>query len=103
MELMGCELNKREIIFGLLIALFLVLAISPFASCWPDGLERVAKNNGFIELGEGVPVFSAPFPDYIWPGIKNEKSATSAAGVTGTILVFAVTYLSVLLIRKAKP
>lgn len=81
---------KKEIFFGLLIALFLAIVISPFASPWPDGLEKVAENKGFLEKGEIEPVIHSPVPDYTWPGIKNERVATSIAGMAGTILVFAV-------------
>ncbi|HNQ50864.1 MAG TPA: PDGLE domain-containing protein [Candidatus Omnitrophota bacterium] len=81
-------MNKKEILFGLLAALFLAMALSPFASSFPDGLERVAEDKGFLEKGEAEPVVASPVPDYSWPGVKSEKLATSAAGVAGTLLVF---------------
>ena len=84
-------MDKKEILFGLMVAIFLALVLSPFASQLPDGLERVADDKGFSEK-EVEPSFSSPIPDYNWPGLKSEKLATSAAGVTGTLVVFAIAY-----------
>ncbi|OGW75691.1 MAG: hypothetical protein A2Z72_03185 [Omnitrophica bacterium RBG_13_46_9] len=83
-------MDRREISFGLLIAVLLALTLSPFASQWPDGLEKVAEDKGFIEKGEVESSFVSPIPDYAWPGIKNKKLATSIAGVFGTILLFGM-------------
>ena len=74
-------------LFGLLVALSLAVFISPFASPWPDGLERVAEDEGFIELAQTQPVISSPVPDYTWPGIRDERLATSIAGLVGTLFV----------------
>lgn len=93
-------MGKKEIIFGLAVALLLGIAISPFASSSPDGLEKVAEDKGFLEKGEGEAIFASPIPDYAWPGIKNEKMATSWAGAAGTLIVFVVTYGVAALVRK---
>jgi len=85
-------MNKKEIIIGLVAALVLAGIISILASSWPDGLEKVAENLGFIEKGEGDPAFASPIPDYTMPGLKNEKFATSIAGILGTIIVFGFGY-----------
>jgi cobalt/nickel transport protein len=96
-------MNRKDILFGLFAALLLAILISPFASSFPDGLERVAQEKGFIEKGEVKPVMVSPVPDYAWPGIKSKKIATSAAGVMGTLLVFGAAYgFAALLKRKGK-
>ena len=84
-------MGRKEILFGLMAAIFLALVISPFASKLPDGLERVAEDKGFSEK-EVEPSIPSPIPGYAWPGLKSEKLATSAAGVTGTLVVFAIAY-----------
>ncbi len=84
----------------LLVALLIAVALSPFASSSPDGLERVATDLGFIDRGEGKNVFTAPAPDYIFPGIENEALATSVAGAAGTLLTFGIMYGLARLIRK---
>ena len=95
-------MKKRDIIIGLSIAIFVALALSPFASSFPDGLEKVSEKLGFIEKSEGEPVVKSPIPDYAMPNVKNEKLATSAAGVLGTVGVFGVTYAVAKLLRRKR-
>lgn len=95
-------MHKKEIFAGLLAALVLALLISPFASPWPDGLERVAKDQGFLEKGEGPPVFAAPVPDYIFPGIGNKEWATSIASLIGTVAMFGIGWGVAALIKRRR-
>ena len=93
-------MSKKEILFGLIAAILLALILSPFASPWPDGLEKVAEDKGFLEKGEVEPAIPSPIPDYAWPGLKNEKLATSAAGIFGTLIVFGLGYGLAVLVRR---
>ena len=72
------------------VALLLAGVISPWASKSPDGLERVAKDKGFMDRAEGrEPSWkSAPMPDYAVPGVKSEAGSTRLAGLIGTVGVF---------------
>ncbi len=92
---------SRFALFGFLIALALALFVSPFASPWPDGLERVAEDKGFIDRGN-LQYFRAPIPDYLLPGIRQEKLATALAGGLGTVGMLAVGYGLGLVIRRTK-
>jgi len=92
-------MNKREILLGIVLALALAAFISPFASSWPDGLERVAQDKGFLEKGEGASLFISPIPDYAWPGVQNERVATALAGIIGTLFVFGFTSVMAGLLR----
>jgi cobalt/nickel transport protein len=83
-------MDKKFWLLFLLAAVLLALIVSPFVSSWPDGLERVAGNKGFIGKGEVKPAVRSPIPYYLMPGIKNEKVAVAIAGVVGTFLVFGV-------------
>jgi len=95
---------KKVILFGLTISLILAIFISPFASPWPDGLEKVAERYGFLEKGEGHEVFHAPIPDYAMPGIKVESVATALAGLVGTLIVFVIAYgVGIVIKRKTEP
>ena len=74
-----------------IIALFVALAlaiISPIASAFPDGLERVAEDHEFIDKAN-EPAFSV-IPDYTFPGISSEALATIIAGIIGTLVVFGL-------------
>ena len=80
-------LRKYWWLVGLLLALIVAL-FSPFASPYPDGLERVAEDQGFIEQAEDAAY--EIMPDYAFPGIANEATATRLAGVLGTLIVFGL-------------
>ena len=89
-------------LIGLLVCL-LVAGFSPLASSSPDGLERVAENEGFLGLAQ-----EAPFQliaDYVFPGIQNEVVATILAGLIGTLSLFGMAYGLAWLLksRKAQP
>ena len=79
--------NKTWWMVGLGIALAVTL-VAPLASVWPDGLERVAEDRGFIDLEE-EPSYEI-IPDYVLPGLQNESLATILAGMVGVLIVFGV-------------
>ena len=78
--------------WALVVCLVIAAVLSPFASPWPDGLERVAEMLGFAARAEGPATVSAPIPDYVFPGITSEGLATAIAGLIGALLVFALLY-----------
>lgn len=85
------------------IGLFLCLVIaclSPLASSSPDGLERVAENQGFIEKAREA-VFDV-FPDYLFPWVGNETVATILSGLVGTLLIFGLVCGLAFLLRREK-
>jgi len=82
---------------GLAIAIVLAL-FSPLASPYPDGLERVAEDLGFIERAQEP--FYEVIPDYVFPGISNEALATIAAGIVGTLIVYGIAVGLAALLRR---
>jgi cobalt/nickel transport protein len=93
-------MKRKDVFWGLFLALAVALFLSPFASSWPDGLEWVAGGLGFLSKGEGTAVFSSPIPDYAFPGIANEKLATALAGLVGTLIMFALGYGVAYLLKR---
>ncbi|HNQ35940.1 MAG TPA: PDGLE domain-containing protein [bacterium] len=92
-------MKKKEMLLGLLIALLLAAFLSPLASSWPDGLEKVAGQLGFLERGGAAA--PAPAPDYLVPGIRSGALSTALAGLAGTLVVFGASLgLAALLRRK---
>ena len=81
---------SKKLILGLVIAFLVGIFLSPFASSHPDGLERVAEDQKFLESAAGQEVLQSPVPDYAMPGIANEAVATGAAGALGVLLTFGV-------------
>jgi len=78
--------------YGILIALGLALFVSPLASRWPDGLDRVAEALGF-ETKAVSPILPVPIPDYEVPGFHWSTLGTSLAGAAGTVVVFFLAWL----------
>jgi cobalt/nickel transport protein len=75
---------------GLLFALVLAGALSPWASSTPDGLERVAQRLGFARRAAATPAPAAPMAEYRVPAVPNERASTAVAGLAGTLVVFGV-------------
>lgn len=75
-----------------IVSIFLVAGVlSLFASAWPDGLEKVAENLGFIGLSEQVRVvMPTPLADYGIEGLGT--IGTSIAGLVGATVCFAVAF-----------
>ncbi|MBD2251926.1 energy-coupling factor ABC transporter permease [Nostoc parmelioides] len=66
-------------------------ALSLLASAWPDGLEKVAEDLGFIKLGEEVRIsVPTPLADYGIEGLG--AIGTSLAGLLGAAVCFAVAF-----------
>jgi cobalt/nickel transport system permease protein len=72
---------------GLAIVLALAVA-SPLASSHPDGLEWVAKQQGFLTQATGP--FYHIIPNYLLPGISNQAAATILSGIIGALIVMGV-------------
>jgi predicted outer membrane lipoprotein len=84
-------------LIGLLIALAVAI-LSPLASSHPDGLERIAEDQGFLDRAEDAPYEIVP--DYVFPGIQNEAVATIVAGLVGTLVVFGIGYGLAWVVRR---
>ncbi len=83
----GQAAGRGWIVGGAVIILLIVL-ISPFASSFPDGLEWVAAENGFLNTA-----LDAPFkllPDYTIPGLGETAVSTIAAGLVGVLIAAAI-------------
>jgi len=86
----GGAVSAAWVTGGLLIAL-VVAGFSFAASSSPDGLERVAGDQGF--LARAMDPFYTILPDYTIPFIANETLSGILAVVLGTLLVFGIAIL----------
>ena len=75
------------LVVGIGIALLITL-FAPLASSEPDGLEKVAENEGFIAEAEDAPY--EVIADYVLPWVDNEDLATILAGMIGVLVVAAI-------------
>jgi hypothetical protein len=75
------------LVVGIGIALLITL-FSPLASSEPDGLEKVAENEGFIAEAEDAPY--EVIADYVLPWVDNEDLGTILGGIIGVLVVAAI-------------
>lgn len=76
---------------GITASLLIAGVLSPFASGFPDGLERVARDLGFSDSAAAG--MKTVMTDYAAPGVAHEGVSTAIAGVFGVIVVLAVVYI----------
>lgn len=86
-------------VLGLGIALGVAL-LSPLASSDPDGLERVAEDEEFLDEAKDPPF--EVISDYLFPGVENDDAATILAGVLGVLIVAALTLGVGLILRRSR-
>jgi hypothetical protein len=78
------------VIGGLVVALGLAFFVSPLASSSPDGLEKVAIDQGFDETAEDHALAEGPLADYGVEGVEDEGLSTGLAGIIGVAITFGV-------------
>jgi cobalt/nickel transport system permease protein len=89
----GGEASGSSTGYVLLLLTGVALFISPFASPWPDGLERVAIRLGFPESTAEVFTPPALFPDYAVDGMGSAVWATLIAGGVGVVITYGLSWL----------
>ena len=77
------------LVVGLLVALLLAGVVSGFASSSPDGLEKVAEEQGFADTARDSALAGSPVADYAVSGVEDERLSTGLAGVAGVVVTFA--------------
>ena len=75
---------------GLVVAALLVLVAAPLASSAPDGLERVAIDQGFVESAEDHALSESPLAEYEVGGVEDEATGTRVAGLVGVLVTFGI-------------
>lgn len=82
--------GSRPLAIGLLIAAVLVaVVLSQFASGDPDGLERVAEDNGISQAEGEHATADGPLADYEAKGVDEPWLSGGVAGLIGVLAVAA--------------
>jgi hypothetical protein len=85
------RLPTRIVLAGLLVAAVLMAGVVSFyASSHPDGLERVAEDEGFLSSATDHATGEGPFADYTTRGVEDERLSGGLAGVLGAGVVLLV-------------
>jgi hypothetical protein len=89
--------NQKTLIVGLTVAIiFVILGVFCFSYAM-ETLDVKAEELGAQEQ----PVYEAPLPDYVIPGMDNEGGAL-LLGVTSTLLLFIVGFGVAKILGKKK-
>jgi hypothetical protein len=88
----------RLIAAGIAIALLIASASAFLASRSPDGLNRVAEQQGFGNQAQAAPYRA--LPGYTVPGLGEGRLSKVAAGVIGVAVVTALTVGAGTLLRR---
>ena len=84
------ENTKFFVAAGLLIAIGLAVLVSPFASSSPDGLNKVASDQGFDTKAKSHALDDGPLASYSVKGIDSEKVSKGLSGLIGVVITFGV-------------
>jgi cobalt/nickel transport system permease protein len=88
--------------YGLVVAVGLILFVSPFASQWPDGLDMVASTLGFSQRALHESPLPPAFFEYSIPGIASSRISGIAAGLVGAAAVLAFVAVAARLMKKRR-
>lgn len=88
---------------GLLVALTLAFFVAPEASSKPDGLNKVAAEEGFADDETAHDLEDSPLAGYGVDGVDDDRLGTGLAGVLGVAVTFALGSGVFLLARRARP
>lgn len=76
---------------GIAIAALVVIVLAPLASPDPDGLNRVATDQGFIDRASNF--VSGLFSGYAIPGIADPSVSKVVSGLIGVAIVVGLIYV----------
>ena len=93
------------VIGGLIVVVGLAFLVSPLASSSPDGLERVATDEGFIDTAEGHDLADSPLADYGIEGVEDGSLSTGLSGLIGVAITsgIALVLFGIFHARRPKP
>jgi hypothetical protein len=75
---------------GIMISLIIAGVVSYYADSNPDGLERVAEDQGFIEDAADSANAEIFASDYGIAGVEDERLSVGLAGVLGIVVMVVV-------------
>lgn len=98
-DLTNAELTYRPrvrarvfVIAAFFVTVFIAAVGSQFAGSAPDGLERVAADQGFLSSATRGLVDNGVFAGYATAGINDARVSLAIAGLTGVMLTMLVGY-----------
>ncbi|MFM8752850.1 MAG: PDGLE domain-containing protein [Actinomycetota bacterium] len=85
-----------------LSAVVLAGGVSFYASSHPDGLEKVAEQQGFLDSAKDSAVSGSPLADYGVAGVGSERLSVGLAGVIGVAATALVALVLFQILRRRR-
>lgn len=96
--------TRIVVLLGLMVALVLAGVVSHYASSSPDGLNRVAVDEGFAKGEKAHPLGDSPLSGYAVKGVDDDRLSGGLAGMAGVGATFALgAALTMAVRRKGEP
>lgn len=94
--------RRALVVVGLLVALVLAGGVSYYASGDPDGLNKVAGDEGFAKGEKPHDLEGSPFDGYETTGVDDERLSGGLAGVVGVGVTFLLVGGLVYAVRRGR-
>lgn len=95
--------TRTFVVLGLVVAVLLASGVSYYASASPDGLNKVAGEQGFAQAEQPHRWANVPFAGYATRGIDRQRLSGGLAGLAGVGVTFLVAGGVVLAVRRREP
>ena len=92
--------TRTVVVVGVLLALLLAGVVSHYASTEPDGLNRVAQDQGFSSSEREHGTADGPFAGYETSGVGNDRLSKGVAGLVGALVVLGLAGGVTFLVRR---
>lgn len=92
--------TRALVVVGVLVALLLAGGVSFYASSSPDGLNRVAQDQGFSRTGRSHASEKSPLAGYQTKGLHGKRLSRGVAGVAGSLVVLVLAGGLALVVRR---
>ena len=90
------------VVGGVAVAVLLVAVVAPLASDDPDGLERVAIDQGFADDEQGHSLGDSPLAGYDVEGVDDDRVGTVVSGLIGLGVTFVAGMMFMLAVRHRR-
>lgn len=94
--------TRTFVLAGIAVALVLAFLVSPYASSSPDGLEKVASDEGFDGSVTDHALADSPLADYSVEGVENSSLSTGLSGIVGVAVTFAIAIGLVMVLKRPR-
>lgn len=94
--------TRTVLVVGALLALLLAGVVSYYASSAPDGLNKVADDQGISSQQKQHQLENSPLAGYGTKGVDNGRLSGGLAGVVGVAVTFAIVGGLVLAVRRVR-